>query len=116
MTIRLCVSHSGFVLAAAAVLAVASCGGKGTPDANVVAPPSPTVGLTVAPATAMLRIGDTLRFSLPRGACDLTSSRWQTGNPSVLSIDAILGLVTARNVGSSTVQVMQPGCGLTMKR
>ncbi|MEP7345251.1 MAG: hypothetical protein ABI877_08285 [Gemmatimonadaceae bacterium] len=108
------VCRSRLVLASTAVLAVLACGENSAPDADVVAPPSPTAGLTVAPASAMLRIGDTLRFALPRGACDLTQARWQAGNPSVLSVDPVLGLATAREVGSSSVRLLQPGCRLTI--
>ena len=105
---------SRLVLTAGALFGALACGASGAPDANVVAPPSQAAGLTVSPASAMLRIGDTLRFALPRIACDLTSARWVAGNPSVLSVDPLLGLATARDVGYSTVQIQQPGCGQTV--
>ena len=106
-------SWARLVLTAGAVVAVLACGASGAPD-HVVAPPSQVTGLTVTPASAMLRIGDTLRFALPRLACDLTSTRWMAGNPSVLSVDPVQGLATAREVGYSTVQVQQPGCSQTV--
>lgn len=99
---------------AGALLAAAACGGGRTNDSTLTAPSAESARLAVSPVSAMLRIGDTLRYAAPRGACDLTTARWSTSNPNVLSVDPILGLVTARDVGASTVRLLQPGCGLTI--
>jgi hypothetical protein len=93
------------------MLAALACGESGVPGATSVAPPSVTAGLAIAPASAMLRVGDTIRFSVPRCVSDLSQARWRAGNSSVVSVDSLHGLVMAREVGVSTVQVLLPGCG-----
>jgi len=99
---------------AGALIAAVACGRGRTGDTNFIAPDGESARMAVSPVSAMLRIGDTLRYSAPRGACDLSTARWSTSNPNVLSVDPVLGLVTARDVGAATVRLQQPGCGLTI--
>jgi len=108
-TSRLCLS-----MVAGAVLSVMACGRSSTSVSGVAAPERETAGLSITPASAMLRIGDTLRFSIPRTSYELTTPRWRSSNPGVLSVDSLLGLATARETGASTVQVQQAGCAVTM--
>jgi uncharacterized protein (TIGR03118 family) len=91
--------QNGFrIIAAACVLAVASCGGGGYGGggSGTMPPPPPTVTLTVQPATVVLGQSATLNWSAPAGA-DCTASGGWTGT------QAVTGSATVTPTATGTV-------------
>jgi uncharacterized protein YjdB len=61
-------------------------------------------GPTVSPASATLRVGDTLRVRAPAELCaNPVQWRWHSSDTVVASIDSLDGLVRAKRQGSASI-------------
>src|SRR5688500_12601057 len=84
-----------------AIFALAACGGDGTGP-----PPAPTVtGVTVSPATASIRIGETQPLtSVVQGSAGVsTAVTWISETPSVATVSG-QGVVTAVAPGNALIR------------
>lgn len=88
-------------------LLLGACSGDGK-NTQTTLPECIMVGPQVAPPTATLHPGDTLRARGSVTPCqqetlsDVTF-RWRASDTSVATVDSVTGLVTARSAGKATI-------------
>jgi hypothetical protein len=86
-----------------AIAVAASCdGGSTLPMLGSVTVDSARPSITVIPASATLRVGDTLRFVAQVPGSATASVSWRVSDTAVASIDAISGLLRAQSKGVVT--------------
>jgi hypothetical protein len=75
-----------------------------------VEPPSPSPscilrGWGLSPASVALFVGDSMRFTLVPGGCNILPQavRWLSGNAQIAEVDSITGLVRGKAAGSITI-------------
>jgi uncharacterized protein YjdB len=96
-----------FVFLPGLALVLVACGGEKSP--NGLTPPDCTVqGPHVAPPSATLHAGDTVRATANESPClyenDLAPTfRWRSSNTSVAIVDSIAGLVRALDTGRTSI-------------
>ena len=74
----------------------------------------PVASVAVTPATAALRVGDTLRLAAtPRdsagAALEGRTVRWSSSAPTVVAVDSVSGLLRAAGAGSAIVSATSEG-------
>lgn len=100
-------------IAPGAHAATAAAAGATVSFAATAALPAPVASVTVAPATANVRMGDTLRLvATPRDAAGNPlpgrDVSWSTSGPTLASVSAS-GTVTGRGVGTATITATVEG-------
>ena len=87
-------------------LGLAACDGSAPIAAAIDAPVTGCIGnATVSPASATLRVGDTLRARASLSSCSVAGRptvQWTTSNAAVARVDST-GLVLARAQGLATI-------------
>jgi uncharacterized protein YjdB len=92
-------------LAASAI----ACAAPYSPHADTTTTPvSCTLrGVTVSPATRVVKVGDTLRVAASFNDCPgpqrIHEFRWSSSNPAIATVDSLGGLTTARGEGVATI-------------
>jgi alpha-tubulin suppressor-like RCC1 family protein len=108
-------------VAAGTATITASAEGKSASTTLTVQPPAPAgvASVAITPATAAVRVGDTVRYAAQVKDADgavLTGRtvRWTSSAPIVATIDSVSGLLTALRSGSSTLTATSEGKTATL--